>query len=180
MKSMWVTLSFTRERSSSTYERRIAVAERDVTDGVLVEERVEERRAQPPDTALAIDERDLAEPRGTVVESSAAAKDLTALVGGDLDGAALLEAHDEPLDDRPVEQRERPRGGDDALGASGIGRGEHLLGGEVRHVPDAVHRLATRGLPLAVRKQAHDEIRARPLEVERVEPSLAQPTGDVV
>ena len=31
-----------------------------------------------------------------------------------------------------------------------------------------------------VRKETHDEIRARPLEVERVEPGLAQPPRDVV
>ena len=79
MKSMWVTLSFTRA-VLLPYEPRIAVAERDVTDGVLVEEGVEERRAQPPDPALAVHERDLPELRSAVVESGAAAKDLAALV----------------------------------------------------------------------------------------------------
>ena len=121
-------------------------------------------------------------PSRAAPSSSAArpAKDLAAFLGGDLDGAALLEAHDEPLDDRPVEQRERPRGRDDPLGACGIGRGEHLLGGEVRHVADAVHRLAACGLPSGVRKKADDEIRARPLEVERVEPGPLEPPRDVV
>ena len=47
-------------------------------------------------------------------------------------------------------------------------------------MPDAVHRLAARGLPLGVRKEAHDEIRARPFEVERVEPGPLEPPRDVV
>src|SRR5688572_3707501 len=135
------------------HEPRIAVAERDVADGVLVEEGVEERRAEPPDTALAVHERDLAEACGAVVQRGAAGKDFPARVGGDLDGAALREAHDEPFDDRSVEQRERPRRGDDTFGASRIGRREYLLRGEVRHVPDPVHRLTTRGLPPSIRKE---------------------------
>ncbi len=47
-------------------------------------------------------------------------------------------------------------------------------------MPDAVHRLAARRFPLGVRKEAHDEIGARPFEVERVEPCLAEPPCDVV
>ena len=97
MKSMWMTLSFTRERSSSLDDRRVAVAERDVADGVLVEQRLEERRAQPADTALTVDERYLTEPRRAVVEGGTAAHDLFALVGGDLDGRPCSKRTTSPL-----------------------------------------------------------------------------------
>ncbi len=68
MKSRWIALSFTRERSPSPMSAAIAVAERDVADRVLVEQRVEKRRSQLADTALPVDERDLAEPCRALVE----------------------------------------------------------------------------------------------------------------
>ena len=40
----------------------VAVAERDVARGVLVDQRVVEHAAERPDATFAVDERDLAEP----------------------------------------------------------------------------------------------------------------------
>ena len=62
MKSMWIALVLIRERSSSPTEVAYAFAEREVAGRVLVEQRVEEGDARLADPALAVDERDLAEP----------------------------------------------------------------------------------------------------------------------
>src|SRR6266516_7875266 len=52
-------------------EKAEAASERDVTRGVLVEQRVEEDRLERTDAALAVDERQLAEPGRAVVERAA-------------------------------------------------------------------------------------------------------------
>src|SRR6185503_6050268 len=74
---------------------RIRVAERKVARRVLVEERVEEGPAELADTALAVDERHLAEPRGALVGGAALAQGLGVRVRLDLDGATPLEADPE-------------------------------------------------------------------------------------
>ena len=61
MKSTWIPLVLTRSTSSLVDGEREAVAERDVAGGVLVEQRVVEDRAERPDPALPVDERELAE-----------------------------------------------------------------------------------------------------------------------
>src|SRR4051794_6237426 len=68
-----------------------AVPERDVRGRVLVEERVVEHGVERPDPPLAVDERELAEPRRALVELHLRAQRLAVLVGVDLDGAAVLE-----------------------------------------------------------------------------------------
>ena len=77
---------------------RIAVAERDVGRGVLVEERVVEDEPGLADARGPVDERDLAEPRRAVVGRDVRPDQLLALVGVDLDGAAALEADPEAAD----------------------------------------------------------------------------------
>ena len=59
--------------SSSTGERE-AAAERDVARRVLVEQRVVEDRPERADAALPVDERDLAEPRGALVDRDVRAR----------------------------------------------------------------------------------------------------------
>ena len=62
MKSTWMVLAFTRRRDASPTDRELeALTERDVAGGVLVEQRVVEDRAELADSALAVDERNLAE-----------------------------------------------------------------------------------------------------------------------
>src|SRR5919204_818648 len=77
----------------------VGVAERDVAGGVLVEERVREDGVELADPALAVDERDLAEPSSALVDSGPAAQRIRVLVGVDRDGAPALEAHDEPANE---------------------------------------------------------------------------------
>ena len=63
MKSMCTALALMCGRSAwSAIGDRVGVAEREVARRVLVEERREERPAELADAALAVDERDLAEP----------------------------------------------------------------------------------------------------------------------
>ena len=63
MKSMCTTLSLMRGRSDVVADRRrVRVAEREMARRVLVEQRREERAPELADAALAVDERDLAEP----------------------------------------------------------------------------------------------------------------------
>ena len=102
MKSMWIPLLLTRPRSSSPDGEREAVAERDVARRVLVEQRVVEDGPERADPSLPVDERELPEPRGALVDCARARERLAVLVGVDLDRAAALEAHPEAADDRAV------------------------------------------------------------------------------
>ena len=154
-----------------------AVAERDVRRRVLVEQRVVEDGAERPDAALAVDERELAEPGGALVERREAAERAAVLVGVDLDRAAALEAHAQAADDRAVAEHERLRRGDVPVGARGIGGREDLLGRQVRQVPDPVDGLEVGGPEERRRQQPDGQVGAGPLEVDRVEAALAQRGG---
>ena len=87
-----------------------------------------------------VDQRELAQPERAVVDGELRAQRVGARVGGDLDGAAALEADAQPADDRAVAQHERLRARDVALGARRVGRREDLLGRQVREVPQPVAR----------------------------------------
>ena len=65
-----------------------------------------------------------------------------------------------------------------AVDARRVGRGEDLLGREVRHVRDAVGGREARGLPRGARQQADGQVGARTGVVQRVEAALGQPAGD--
>src|SRR5436189_851193 len=82
------------------YRDLVGVAERDVARGVLVEERVVEGRAELPDAAFAVDEGDLAEPRGVGIVGCALAEHVAASPGLDVHCAAALEPDLEAVDDR--------------------------------------------------------------------------------
>src|SRR5262249_2654740 len=86
---------------------REAVAERDVARGVLVEQGVVEDRAERTDTALAVDERDLAQARRTQVRLRLRPDRGAVLVRLDLDRPSLLEADAKAAYDRAVTQNER-------------------------------------------------------------------------
>ena len=59
----------------------VALAERDVRGGVLVEQGVEEDGLQLADPAVAVDERNLAQARRALVARRIAAQDVRALLG---------------------------------------------------------------------------------------------------
>ena len=100
---------------------------------VLVEERVEEHRARLADPALAIDESKLAEPRRALVLRAASPQSVRVLVRVDLDHTATLEPDPQPAHDGAADV-ERLRRRNDAVRAQRIGRGEDLLGRQVRDV----------------------------------------------
>ena len=87
MKSMWISLWLTRSCSLLGDREGEAEAEREVADRVLVEQRVVEDRPERADAALAVDERELAEPGRAFVDLGARADRAAVLVGLDLDGA---------------------------------------------------------------------------------------------
>jgi hypothetical protein len=153
---------------------REALAERDVARRVLVEQRVVERRVERADAALAVHQRDLAEPQRTLVAREHRAQRLGALVGVDLHRAAALEAHAQPADDGAVEQDEWLGRRHVAVGALRVGGREDLLGRQVRHVLDAVDCREPRRLPAAACEQADGEVGARPVVADRVEAPVAQ------
>ena len=71
---------------------------------------------------------------------------------------------------------ERLRGVNVPVGASGIRGRVNLLGREVREVNDPVHGLVTRGVKRRAREQPDRQVGTRPLEVERVEVPIVQPS----
>ena len=176
MKSMWIELALMRGTSSAPTRDRIGVPEGEVARGVLVEQRVEEDRAGLADPTLAIDERELAEARRALVLGASRAHRVGSLVGVDLHGASALEA-DAAARERPC--RARSSGfvaDDDPVGTQRVGRGEDLLGRQVRVVVDPVDRRRARLLVREVRRreQADRQVGARAFEVERVEPRVVE------
>ncbi len=170
MKSMWIALRLIRVDVLVADPDGVAVPERDVARGVLVEERVEEDASRLPDASRAVDERDLAEARRTVVDRRSRPEHLGVLLGVDLDRPAALEPHPEAADDGAGDV-ERLRGRDDAVDAAGIWGRRDLLRREVRREDDAVDGVHSG--PVAGeaggRQEADREVRARPLEADGVE-----------
>src|SRR5205085_12135493 len=99
--------------------------EGEVAGGVLVDERRQEDRVEPADPSLAVDERDLAEPRRALVDGRPSAQRLGVRLRVDLDCAAALEPHREAADERALDV-ERLRRADDAVDALRVWRGPHL------------------------------------------------------
>ena len=98
---------------------------------VLVEERVEEDGAGPADAALAVDERDLAEPRRAFVLRAAGAQRVGACRPRSRPPGRPRSGRGGPSTTRAADV-ERLRRGDDAVGAQRIGRRCDLLGRQVR------------------------------------------------
>ena len=71
------------------------------------------------DARVGVDERDLAEAGGAVVDRDVRPHQLLALVGADLDGAAALEAHLEAAHDRALDLQ-RVRRAHRAVDAAGV------------------------------------------------------------
>src|SRR5260221_628073 len=80
------------------------------------------------------------------------------------DGDLALQAGD----DRTADD-ERLGGSHDAVRPLRVRRAEDLLRGEVRHVPDAVHRLEAGGHEVRGREQPDGEVGAGAAEAQRVE-----------
>ena len=120
MKSKWMPLVRPRAFGLVLDRERVRVAERDVAGGVLVEQRVVEDRLERADPALAVDERELAEPRGAVVLRERRPEGVGALVGVDLDRAAALELDADPVH-VGAEELERHRRGDVAVDPRRVG-----------------------------------------------------------
>ena len=72
---------------------------------------------------------------------------------------------------------ERPRRANDRLDPNRVWRGRDLLGREIGTEDDPVDGGRRAALELRGGEEADREVRARPLEVERVEPPLGQPAG---
>jgi hypothetical protein len=157
---------------------RVGSAEREVARRVLVEQCVEEGAAEPADAALAVGERHLAEPRGTLVRGTALAQRLGVRVRLDLDGASILEADPQPGHER-ASHVERLRGGNDALRPRGIRRREELLRRGVGHMVDPGTRRRTSTLLGGARagKEADRQVGARPDEPQGVEVELVETRG---
>ena len=68
MKSMWIRAFVHPLEILLADGEREAMAERNVAGGVLVEQRVVEDGAKRADPTLAVDQRELAEQRGALVE----------------------------------------------------------------------------------------------------------------
>ena len=90
------------ERRCSLHGVGVAEPDRDVGRLVLVQEEVPEHEAALPDGGVDVDERDLAEPRGTVVGREHRAEELLADRRSDLDHLASDEAQPAALDRRAV------------------------------------------------------------------------------
>ena len=152
----------------------VGVAERDVAGGVLVDERVVEDRLERPDPALLVDERELAQPRRAVVLRDRRPERVGADVGVGLDRSPALELDPDAVHVR-AEELERHRRGDVAVDPLGVGRREDLLGRQVRVVRQAVDGREVGAEPLRAREQPDRQVRARPVQVDRVEAPLGHP-----
>src|SRR5262249_41700126 len=152
----------------------VRVAEGDVTRGVLVEQRVVEDRAERPDPALAVDERELAEPSRALVRRRTRPQRLDVLVRVDLERATPFEADAEAADERRVSQNEWLGRRDMAVDPLRVGCGEDLLGRDVREVAEAVPRDEVACLPERGREEPDRELGPRPRELDRVERALVQ------
>jgi hypothetical protein len=152
----------------------VAAPERDVARSVLVEERVVEDGLHRADAALAVDERELAEPGRAVVLLRQRAQRVGAAVGVELDGAARLELDADPVDQRAVDL-ERPRGRHVAVDPERIGGREHLLARDVREVAEPVDGGEVGGVPDRRGEEPHRQVRPRPVQPDRVEAPLGHP-----
>jgi hypothetical protein len=109
----------------------VPAPERDVRGGVLVDERVVKDAPERADSPTAVHERDLSEPRCTLVLSRDGSKRVGTLVGVDPDRDAAFELDPDAGDDRAGELERHGRR-HVAVHALGIRCREQLLGREVR------------------------------------------------
>src|SRR5262249_50673500 len=143
-------------------------------------QRHEEGAAELPDAAVAVDERDLAEPRRARVGGAALPQRVGVRVRVDLHRATALETDAEAGDERALDV-ERLRRGDDAVDPLRVGRRVDLLGREVRDVAHAAPRVRRAALlrEARAREEADREVGAGPLEVERVEVERVEAARDL-
>ena len=147
MKSVWTVESLKPSASASASTApsdprrpRDPLAVRDVTGGVLVEQRVEEDDPGLADAGLAVDERDLAEVGGALVGPHLLADDVGARRRRPPRRRARREAQGEVAHDLTVHHQRHGRA-DDTFGAQPVRGREDLLGrhvDDVRRIPSSV------------------------------------------
>ena len=150
---------FGRELVSVEQARGIRLAERDVRGGIFVEERVEEDKAALRDGRRVGNERHFAQAARAVVGVDEFFEHFLAARGVGLNDAAVLKADLDAFDHGAL-MRERLGGGDDAVGAVLVRRGEDFFR---RHVGDAVVAVARGGAaaePLVIVGEAETKIGA--------------------
>ena len=174
MKSVWTPDTFIPSSGVVVEHLGHAEAVRDVARRVLVVEGVEERRVRLADARRAVDERELAEVAGTVVDLELPAHDARALVGLHVDDLPVLHRQLEPFDDVAVEHQRTTRA-DRSLRAAAVGCREHFFRRHVRDVLDPVARPEQRRHPPRVGVEADGQVGARPGVVDRVEAEVVQP-----
>src|SRR5690606_25434195 len=110
----------------------VGLAERDMTGGVLVEERLVEQYAGLGDGAGGRHQRDLTEALGALVGGQYLVEGLLPLAGPSLDDRATLEAEFEVVDDGAVISQGFG-GANHAVNPGSMRRREHLFGRHVGH-----------------------------------------------
>src|SRR5204862_7049950 len=141
-----------------------------------VEQRVVEDDAGLADARGGIDQGDLAEAAGAVVDRELGVQGVLAVAGAGLDDLPARHAQLEALDDRPA-QRERHRAAYRALRALAVRAGEDLLGGEVRRVDLAVDGALSARQPVRALDQPDLEVGPRAAVAQRGEAARGQLAG---
>ncbi len=147
IQSMWMKLllppraaiSSGGERGAVDEALRIALAERDMAGGVLVEQGVEEQEPALGDRRGVRHQRDLARRRAPSSVSSTLLSTASPRLAFASDDAALLEAHRDLVDQGAL-VGQRLGAADVAFHPPGVWRGEDLLGRDVGVAGDAVLR----------------------------------------
>src|ERR1700733_5570685 len=138
---------------------RVALPERDVAGGVLVEQRVEEQEAALRDRRGVRHQRDLAKAARALVAVEHFVQNVLTARGLRFDDASALKADCDVVDERPL-IGERLGARDMAVDATRMGRRKHLFGRNVRIAGDAVLRRRRAALPVVAVSKADGEIRA--------------------
>ena len=151
----------------------VGLTQGDVACGVLVEQGVPEENAGLGDGRGVGDEGYFAEATGSVIGGDETIEGFLAGGCGRFDDDAVDEAAADVLDEGAL-VGERLRGAGNAIDAVLVGSGEALFGGDVGVAEDAVGRSSSTSGPEVVVGEAHSEIGAGALEVERVEALLVE------
>ena len=161
-----------------------AGAERDVRDGVLVEQRVRVHAARPADARGRVDERHLAEPVGVPVGVDVRREELAVVlvVGFEPHEPTAAELARDALD-RPPAEVERPRAAEGALRSRRIGAREVLFRRDVPGEQKALRVLLLAAEPVRAGREPDGEVRAGTAQLDSLELELAErlrPRGERV
>ena len=155
---------------------RIALAERDVGGGILVEQRVEEQQATRRDRRGMRHQRHFAEPARAFIGIEHLVQHLCAARRLGLDDAPLLELHRDVVDQRAL-IGQRLRADDMPADSAAMRRGEDFFGRDVGIADDAVPGGRGAADPFMAVGKTDREIHARPAVMQRIKPLAVQPIG---